>query len=142
MADQITVNGVEYASVEEMPAEVRALHEQGMAMLDAMGPGTTEVEQQSFTVNGQSYASLDDMPAAERAMFQDSMGSMDGMLGGGPASPRPEAEPAAPEPTSSSDPVYVDETNQSSGSGFVKGLIVGVVLLGAAIALYVFLTAS
>jgi hypothetical protein len=138
MTDRITVNGVDYASIDDAPAEVRAFYEQGMAMLDAAGPGTTEMTQQSYTVNGQTYASLDEMPPELRASYQETMGSMDNMLASTPAPEKPDAPPPAPEPPRPNDPIYIDETDQSSNSGFAKGLVAGLIAAAAALAFYFF----
>ena len=135
MADRITVNGQEVDSIDQAPAELRALYEQGMAMLEAAGPNAMDVSQESFTVNGRDYASLDEMPAEVRASFQETMGSLDNRPSLAPAA-APVAPSSAPGPARPPDPVYVDERDRPQGLGFAKGLVAGLLVAGAALVCY------
>ena len=97
MSNHITINGRTYASVEEMPAEVRLEYETAMRMLaKAEGaaesgeadvnismkggdPGhlgfgaVTRMTSQRFIVNGKEYRDLNEVPAASRAALEDAM---------------------------------------------------------------------
>lgn len=83
MPDRIVVNGVEYASIDEMPPHVRSAYEQAMVRLpDADRDGTPDVLQcgspssvqitteTKYTVNGVEYASFDAMPPEIRAIVR------------------------------------------------------------------------
>jgi hypothetical protein len=84
---RITINGVNYAGVEEMPPDVRQQYEQtlGKLMADRDGDGVPDVLQgkapagdkstvvikqvKSIVVNGQRYESLSDAPAEVQRML-------------------------------------------------------------------------
>ncbi len=92
---RIVVNGVEYGSVEEMPADVRALYERALrAAAEARTTGTSEVTTSPaeggtpgqvtvhtvktstrFVVDGKEYGSVDELPPAARAALRDALGS-------------------------------------------------------------------
>ena len=83
MSTRIIYNGVEYASVEEMPPDVRFAYEQAMVRFadenrdgipDVVQKGSTsEIRVESrtrYVVNGQEYGSLDEMPANIRQTIE------------------------------------------------------------------------
>src|SRR5262245_65570761 len=93
METRITVNGVEYRSVDEMPPDVRAEYDRMMSMLaDRDGDGVPDVLQgqlthestrstnsinligsvskiSTITVNGKQYDRLDDVPPELRQLI-------------------------------------------------------------------------
>jgi len=77
---KININGVEYASVEQMPPGVRAEYLQALAALreanavnapvSVTKTGLTQtVVRESFTFNGREYKSRDELPPEARALF-------------------------------------------------------------------------
>jgi len=73
---KIRVNGREYASVEEMPADVRQTYERALAMsvggahrglLGSIGSAVHT----KIVFNGQEYTSAEHMPAAVRRLYDD-----------------------------------------------------------------------
>src|SRR5215471_3693089 len=78
MESKITVNGVDYDRVEDMPADVREIYEKAMGQARPQLPGlnltlaehhTTQhggAVKQTFFVNGKTYDSEQDMPADVR----------------------------------------------------------------------------
>jgi len=102
MHTRITVNGKDYASVEEMPADARRQYERAMSMLaDRDGNGvpdlleggasvlsqsfaddgrafvSTEVTRSKIVVNGQEYARLEEVPPEVREMIRAATGSVE-----------------------------------------------------------------
>lgn len=86
MRTRIVVNGREYASVEEMPDDVRQAYRQALAQLadaDRNGvPGAAErgaaghvisVQQSSITVNGRTLETTGEMPAFVRHLCEGAM---------------------------------------------------------------------
>ena len=97
MSNHMTINGMTFASVEEMPPEVRREYETAMELLAkagrAAGSGDTDVNismqggdpshrgfgavtrltSQRIIVNGKEYHSLNEVPAESRAALQDAM---------------------------------------------------------------------
>jgi len=79
------VNGVEYARLEDVPAEFRALLAGGVpdAVKTLGGGDAIRVETSrttTYTVNGVTYSSPDEMPPEARMLFERLMGG-----GGAPA---------------------------------------------------------
>ena len=87
MAGKITVNGVTYESVDEMPREVRQIYEQTLARLPQLmnpgGDGTTRIRQRegfsigesttiqrTFDVDGKTYHGLESMPPDVRQAWE------------------------------------------------------------------------
>ncbi len=83
MRTRIIYNGVEYASVEDMPSDVRFAYEQAMIRFaDDNRDGIPDMVQKGSTgeirvakrsrcvVNGQEYGSLDEMPADVRQRIE------------------------------------------------------------------------
>jgi hypothetical protein len=90
MSSKITVNGVEYGSLEAMPPEARKLYEQAMAqmpeLVDRNGDGVPDVAQgkggpiqlrttvrKRFVVNGVTYDDESALPPAVRQAFEKAM---------------------------------------------------------------------
>ncbi len=76
---RIRVNGREYASVEEMPADIRQTYERALAMsaggahgglLGSVAGRVTAVSTK-IVFNGQEYTSAEHMPAAVRRLYED-----------------------------------------------------------------------
>jgi hypothetical protein len=65
---KIVVNGKEYASVDELPPELRKPYEQALARNAA---------QSKITFNGQSFNSVEEMPEDVRRMYKGVMSAMD-----------------------------------------------------------------
>jgi hypothetical protein len=75
---RIIVNGREYASVEEMPADIRHAYEQAMAGAAAEGQGNTPTGPRTRVIfNGREYASLDEMPEEIRTLYNAAMATID-----------------------------------------------------------------
>jgi hypothetical protein len=83
MEKRVVFNGVEYASAEDMPPDVRYAYEQVMVRLpdkdgdgvpDAFqgaAPNSIRVETHSrYVVNGREYRSPDEMPPDARALYE------------------------------------------------------------------------
>jgi len=70
---KIVFNGQEYASVDEMPAEARAVYQEAIQSLSGSSPdGASHVNVRTktkFVVNGKEYASLDDLPKDVRSLY-------------------------------------------------------------------------
>jgi hypothetical protein len=64
------VNGKEYGSLEEMPADVRATYEKAVANKEGIGASITSGK---IVFNGQEYAGVDSMPADVRQMYETIM---------------------------------------------------------------------
>jgi hypothetical protein len=89
MESKITVNGVDYDSVESMPPEVKKIYDESLAATTEAnrgGLGGLDVVlaenhtmqrhggvRQSFFVNGRTYASEQDMPADVREQYEKAM---------------------------------------------------------------------
>lgn len=82
MGTKITVNGVEYESVEAMPADVRKVYEDTMAKVSMLGDAKPSIVEGQFgpihlksvvrkkiVVNGGTYDDEDSMPADVRQQF-------------------------------------------------------------------------
>ena len=97
MQTRITVNGVEYSSIDQMPPDVRRQYERAMGMLadkdgngvpdileghkestaefsgsDHPGMESTVVTSSSIVVNGKQYARWEDVPPEIRRLLQNS----------------------------------------------------------------------
>ncbi len=94
-SSRIVVNGQEYGSVEEMPADVRALYERALRVaadagvagsqrlevttsptaVDVPGQVTVQTVRTStrFMVDGKEYGSVDELPPAARAALRDAL---------------------------------------------------------------------
>jgi hypothetical protein len=66
---KITVNGVQYASLDEMPPDIRSLYEKAIAGGLTPGQHTTT----KITINGQQYDSIDDVPAVMRPLVKGAL---------------------------------------------------------------------
>jgi len=139
MGEQISVNGVTYQSVDEMPPDVRALHEQAMALLgavEARGEGSTHIErdEQHIRVDGRSYDRVEDLPPETRAAVEATFAAMEGLLSPGargadaPSRSAP-AYAAAPRPP---DPIYMDEREYDRRTRAPSAALVVALLVAAA----------
>ncbi len=119
---RIVVNGQEYASVEEMPADVRAVYERALRLaadanaggastgMTASGAGTAPEQvtvstvrtTTRYIVNGREYGSLDELPPEVRTAVRHA-------AGGTPALPGARAES-----TPGENP-YAPSTSESTG---------------------------
>jgi hypothetical protein len=92
VSTRITINGREYASVDEMPPDVLAIYQQSMSMLaDRDGNGVPDILEggnvkitggenfklisavsRKITVNGKSYERFEDLPAELQQKLRDS----------------------------------------------------------------------
>jgi len=83
MQPRVVFNGVEYASVDEMPPDVRYAYEQVLVrlpdkdrdgipdILQASAPDSVHIETHSrYVVNGREYRSPDEMPPDVRAIYE------------------------------------------------------------------------
>ena len=72
---RITVNGKEYASVDELPPELRAAYEKAISQ----GNLTTRVERAAtkITFNGREFDSIDQMPDDIRRIYESVMAAVD-----------------------------------------------------------------
>ncbi len=72
---KIRCNGQEYASGEDMPADVRRAYEQAMASLKdssgVQGGKTTKI-----LLNGREYGSAEEMPTDVRQLYERAIGSV------------------------------------------------------------------
>ncbi len=78
---KIRVNGREYASVEEMPGDIRQAYERALAIRAGASPGgllgsvagsvSAPAVSMKIVFNGQEYASAEHMPAAVRRLYED-----------------------------------------------------------------------
>jgi hypothetical protein len=98
MSTKIVFNGKEYASVEEMPAEVRQAYERLMRMAAAIPKGPARVFQKTFSLNlggtpiassqiifnGRKYASAEEMPPEVRQAYERVMDTLDADRNGVP----------------------------------------------------------
>ncbi len=87
---RIEINGREYASVDDMPPDVRKLYEEALRQLRDQGPGgpaagtedagspethTTIRTTRRLIVNGEEISSLDELPEDMRAMVRRALAS-------------------------------------------------------------------
>ena len=69
------VNGKKYDSLEQVPAELRALiAKTGPEGTAAAGAGAVDTVTRRYVFNGREYSSLAEMPAEARAFFEDKDG--------------------------------------------------------------------
>jgi hypothetical protein len=73
---KIIINGKEYASPEEMPADIWAKYEQALAKRSAT-PNSSGTMTSKITLNGQSYDSVDQMPEDVRQLYKSVMATVD-----------------------------------------------------------------
>ena len=91
MTVRIVFNGREYASSDEMPADVRALYDAAMAQLadtdrdgipdvvqrgGSMG-GVLGIQHTAISLDGKTYRSLDEMPPDVRRRYDEAMAGLD-----------------------------------------------------------------
>lgn len=75
---KIIVNGKEYGSVEEMPAEIRAAYRKVGTGSPRPGHAVMlETEKTKLSFNGREYASEDAMPEEERELYKVVMQAME-----------------------------------------------------------------
>jgi hypothetical protein len=150
MATRIVFNGREYASLEEMPADVRLAYDKVMGLLadkdqdgvpDIMqqaGGANVVVNQASFTVNGQQYSSLEEMPDEVRKVYERAMGLIGS--GGGSLQPSVDASAGVKPAAQSAAPLLGPSTRapqreaDDEPTGFGRRIAVLLVALLAAIA--------
>jgi hypothetical protein len=92
---EIEVGGHSYTSIDQVPAEHRALVERAMNAVPALPP---EIE-----INGRRYASIDEVPVEYRALVRRAMESSPGLAAGPatvPAATSRPGESALPDPFS------------------------------------------
>jgi hypothetical protein len=77
---KIRINGKEYESVDEMPADARQAYERALSKFTA-GAGSAASQPGSssgkIVFNGDEYGSVDQMPADVRGMYQRVMAALD-----------------------------------------------------------------
>lgn len=105
---KIRVNGREYGSVEEMPADIRQTYERALAMSaggahggllgSVAGSVSAPAVRTKIVFNGQEYASAEHMPAAVRRLYEDVIATLqaDEQNGGGLHTSGPPASAGAP----------------------------------------------
>ncbi len=163
MANTISFNGTDYASVDDMPVEVRTAYDRIMSLAQTQKGGSAGGPKISIKVStnmklvheGKVYNRTDPMPPEVRAKFDQAMAQIDknhdgvpDMLEsyvpgiGGAATPDPLFEPSAPLlPTSlTSSTAAQRPTNNTARSRMVIILVavIVVVLLGLAVAVYIY----
>ena len=97
MKSKIFFNGREYASVDEMPADVRQAYERAMSVFaDGDRNGTPDILEDGANVNvhmvshakiifnGQEFGSVDEMPPEARRAYEQVMGKFDANRDGVP----------------------------------------------------------
>ena len=93
----IEFNGKTYASVEEMPPDVRRAYEEVLKMFadknkdgtpDFLQEGTTTTKKEvkmvvssSITVDGQTYASVEEMPPDVRQKYEEAAAKLQNLMG-------------------------------------------------------------
>ena len=102
---KITVNGREYESLDEIPAEFRAAFEKALELGAKTATG-------KVVINGRTYATLDEVPAPLRAAVRGiaTMAVKSGLPSESPAETGPTPIPVAalrPEPIISSKMVFI-----------------------------------
>lgn len=86
---KIRVNGKEYASVEDMPADVRHAYERALSTMGGgkshstfqlvRRPGDSQTASSSkIVINGQEYASVDQMPTDVRRLYDGVVATLEG----------------------------------------------------------------
>jgi hypothetical protein len=134
---KIVVNGREYTSVEEMPADIRSRYEQAMASAGAAvhthGGGGVKAK---IVFNGREYLDVDTMPEEVRRLYETAMDAVRSgerpLEGTMPIGPGGWSGLPAPSPA----PIEVGGGPLSSASRILTVGLVVLVLLGA---LYVLL---
>ena len=134
------VNGREYASVEEMPEDIRHAYEQAMASMGREAHGVNLAGPQTRVVfNGEEYGSLDEMPEDIRQLYNAAMTTVQahGSVEFGTVKAH-EAASAPPGPAGSANtrppsiaPIEVGGGSTSSVLRAVIAAIVVLMLLGA-----------
>ncbi len=71
------VNGKEYGSLEELPADIRAAYEKALAAKGGLPAAATAAGSAKITFNGSEYASADEMPPDERRMYESVMAAVE-----------------------------------------------------------------
>jgi hypothetical protein len=70
----ITFNGRKYASVEEMPAEIREIYERAIEPMPRSGAdpllNVSVKSKVRYVVNGQEYSQVADMPPAVQRLYR------------------------------------------------------------------------
>ncbi len=95
MPNKIIFNGNEYASVDEMPPDVRQAYEQAMSTFtDANRNGVPDIfEHGGLTIskrvsqivyNGKAYSSVNELPAEARQQYEEAMAKLDANRNGIP----------------------------------------------------------
>lgn len=75
---KVVFNGKEYGSVEEMPADARAVYDKAVTSLSGSGTGGVQLNVKTKTrlvVNGKEYGSLAEVPQDMRALYDLAMQS-------------------------------------------------------------------
>ncbi len=96
MVNKITFNGQEYASVDEMPTDVRTAYEQAMGLfvdkdrdgtpdiLEGIGQVNIQAVHTRIVVNGQAYSSVEEMPPEVHQQYEQAMAKVDADRNGVP----------------------------------------------------------
>jgi hypothetical protein len=74
---KIKINGKEYNSPEEMPADVRSLYEKAIANRQSSETNIQLNTNSKITFNGQTFNTLDEMPADVRRIYDSIMAAVD-----------------------------------------------------------------
>lgn len=169
MSEQIHFNGKVYASMDEMPPEIRRAYEQVMGIFaDRDGNGMPDVVEgllsanaqyvslqgnlANIVFNGKVYHSMDELPPEARQRYEEAMGKMDAnrngipdfvegmMSAGGSAKNQSEYQiPAAPTGMSSPSPAQTIEPEGFRGGWLIAAVILFGLLCMAVIGILVLL---
>jgi hypothetical protein len=131
MANKITVNGREYASPKEMPADVRRTYERAMAEL-AKGSDAVRVTDTRIVFNGVEYGSPEVLPAPMRAILERTTGVLAKRLERSIREALPGTTAEADEPAAAR--ITVSSTAPESTTG--RFLIAGLIALAAFLVWY------
>lgn len=74
---KIKINGQEYNSPDEMPADVRSLYEKALASRGSASPNIQVKTNSKIRFNGQTFNSIDEMPADIRKIYESIMAAVD-----------------------------------------------------------------
>ncbi len=157
----IVIDGKTYASVDEMPPDIRALYEEALRNASRNGMPDSFASIDPFTandsavvsngtkilVNGQAYDSLDQLPPEIRAKYEQAMGPLDANRNGIPdvvegmfnmpisQSAQPVAPISGTPSPRPSPPIPAAVTIEPVSSGNCLMIAAGIIVLGACLLL-------
>jgi hypothetical protein len=127
----VVVGGKTYASIEEVPDNIRRAVTEALARRAQAGEGAEPPAK--ITVNGQEYASREEMPEEVRRIYDGAMATIgrgDAFAASGPPASRAPSLPA--DAFDSARPIEpAAPGSRSALRAFVLGLVVLLALLGA-----------